>query len=120
MPAFSFASVGRAATVTLASYLLLLVTAAPGACAAPTEGSPLQTSAPIKLVYDEQLIREGFPSPALRVTVGGIAAWLLVDTGASVHTLASWFVHDAVIQGSGVDDRRKRLDWPRSIDASRA
>ena len=100
MSGFSFVSVGRATTVTIASFLLLAATAAPETGAAPMDTSPLQTSAPIKLFYDEQLIREGFPSPALRVTVGEITAWLLVDTGASVHTLASWFVHDSGIQGS--------------------
>jgi hypothetical protein len=87
MSAFSFACVGRAATVTLASFLLLTATAASGTDVAPTDTSA-HTSAPIKLVYDEQLIREGFPSPALRVTVGEVTAWLLVDTGAGVHTLA--------------------------------
>ena len=100
MSGFSFVSVGRATTVTFASFLLLAAIAAPETGAAPMDTSPLQTSTPIKLFYDEQLVREGFPSPALRVTVGEITAWLLVDTGASVHTLASWFVRDAGIPSS--------------------
>lgn len=100
MSRFSFVPAGRAATVTLASLLLLAGTTALGVGAEPTQSPVPRTSTPIKLVYDEQLIREGFPSPALRVAAGEVTAWLLVDTGAAVHTLASWFVRDAGIQGS--------------------
>jgi predicted aspartyl protease len=45
----------------------------------------------IALSYNANLAAIGFPSPVLRATVNGQAVWFLVDTGASVHTLASWF-----------------------------
>jgi hypothetical protein len=46
----------------------------------------------IPLTYQESLAKLGFPSPLLRATVRGQQAWFIVDTGAGVHTLASWFV----------------------------
>jgi predicted aspartyl protease len=44
----------------------------------------------IGLSYNADLAAIGFPSPVLRATVNGQAVWFLVDTGASVHTVASW------------------------------
>jgi predicted aspartyl protease len=45
----------------------------------------------IGLTYSADLAAIGFPSPVLRATVNGQAVWFLIDTGASVHTLARWF-----------------------------
>jgi hypothetical protein len=39
----------------------------------------------------------GFSSPLLRGTIHGQTVWFIIDTGASVHTLASWFVTAARI-----------------------
>jgi predicted aspartyl protease len=47
------------------------------------------------LHYDAALAAVGFPSPLLRATIGGRRVWLIVDTGASVHTVASWLVSAA-------------------------
>jgi hypothetical protein len=52
-------------------------------------------SAAIPLHYDERLGKAGFPSPAVRLTIGGRAAWFLVDSGAGVSTFASWLVRSA-------------------------
>ncbi len=45
----------------------------------------------IPLRYDPFLIRADFPNPATRLTINGQTAWFLIDTGAGVHVLASWF-----------------------------
>jgi predicted aspartyl protease len=49
----------------------------------------------IELQYDEELSRLGFPNPFLKATVGGQTVRFIVDTGASVHTFASWLVKAA-------------------------
>ncbi len=96
-----FTSLIRLATAAYVVSLVLMMAAATSvAQASSPENATLQPPLPIELTYDEHLRARGFPSPALRVTVGEISAVLLVDTGAGVHTLASWFVHDAGIQGS--------------------
>jgi len=52
----------------------------------------------IPLTYDETLIAKGFPSPLVVVAVRKQpAAQFLVDNGAPVHALASWFVKAAGI-----------------------
>jgi Aspartyl protease len=94
-----FACIGPATRVALLSFLL--TSSAASVSGAALTGSPdVEDSASIRIVYDGRLASEGYPSPALRVTVGETSAWLLIDTGAGVHTLASWFVRDAGIQGS--------------------
>src|SRR5215471_11432880 len=52
-------------------------------------------SAEIRLQYDAKLVGLGFPSPLLRGNIRGHQVWFVIDTGASVHTLASWFVTEA-------------------------
>ena len=49
----------------------------------------------IALQYDTTLAAAGFPSPLLRVTIGGRRVWFIIDTGAGVHTIASWLVDAA-------------------------
>jgi predicted aspartyl protease len=44
------------------------------------------------------MIALGFPSPLLRATVRGQPVWFIVDTGASVNTLASWLVSAAHLE----------------------
>jgi hypothetical protein len=51
----------------------------------------------IALRYDETLAAIGFPNPLLRVTINGRRVWFIVDTGAGVHTIASWLVDAARI-----------------------
>lgn len=74
-----------------------------------TAPTPPSMPAEIKLHYDLSLARIGFPSPLLRGSVRGESAWFIIDTGAGVHTLASWFVGathmsthtaNATVQGS--------------------
>src|SRR3954451_90301 len=50
---------------------------------------------PIALRYDRTLAAAGFPSPLLRVTIGGRRVWFIIDTGAGVHTIAAWLVNAA-------------------------
>jgi hypothetical protein len=51
----------------------------------------------IDLEYNEKLAAIGFSNPLLRGTIRGQTVWFIVDTGASVHTLASWLVKAAHI-----------------------
>ncbi len=46
----------------------------------------------IELEYDPKLSSMGFPNPLLKATVHDQTAWFIIDTGASVHTFASWLV----------------------------
>ena len=55
--------------------------------AAAADAMPLQ--------YQESLIKLGFPSPLLRASINGRQFWFIIDTGAGVHALASWFVSAA-------------------------
>ncbi|MFL5480078.1 MAG: aspartyl protease family protein [Gemmatimonadaceae bacterium] len=57
----------------------------------------MSTPAEIRLQYNDKLAAIGFPSPLLRGSIHGQMVWFIVDTGAGVHTLASWFVSAARI-----------------------
>ncbi len=46
----------------------------------------------IPVFYDAALTASGFPSPLVRANIGNVEGLFIVDTGAGVHTLASWFV----------------------------
>ena len=81
-------------TVTFHAFARALPLVASMACAQP-----------IPLHYDNALIEKGFPSPIVRVTIRGQPpARFLVDTGASVHALAPWFIEAAHIEAK---DRRR-------------
>jgi hypothetical protein len=55
----------------------------------------------IPLHYDSTLEARGFPSPIVRVELRGQPpARFLIDTGASIHTLAAWYVKAAGIQAA--------------------
>ena len=66
---------------------IVAVLAAAAAVSRPHAAGPV-----ISLAYNADLAALGFPSPLLRATVKGQVVWFLVDTGASVHTLARWLV----------------------------
>ena len=57
--------------------------------------APRAATAPIALHYDPALAADGFLSPLLTVAIGTQHAVFLIDTGASVHTVAKWFVEAA-------------------------
>jgi hypothetical protein len=71
----------------------------------------------IALAYDEALKKADFPNPAVRVRVGSQSVWLLMDTGAGVHALASWFVKAAGLpideelskEASGIDSTGREM-----------
>lgn len=60
--------------------------------AAGTTAQPSAADHVLDLSFNADLAAQGFPSPLLRATVNGQVVWFLMDTGASVHTLATWFV----------------------------
>jgi hypothetical protein len=79
-------------------------------------GAALETPGrTIPLQYDAELAAIGFPNPLLRLTVHGLSAWFIVDTGAGVHTFAAWFAdaaglamgkaHGTVAGSTGVEQR---------------
>ena len=71
---------------------VLVLVYAIASSSATAQSTPADT---IPLRYEEKLVALGFPSPLLRATVSGQSVWFLIDTGASVHTLASWLVNAA-------------------------
>lgn len=61
----------------------------------------------IELQYDAKLSAMGFSSPLAQGTVQGQTVWFIVDTGAGVHTLASWLVKTAHIKTYATNARTK-------------
>src|SRR5262245_30712039 len=76
----------------------------PWCLAAPPTRS---TAAAIDLQYDTNLAAIGFSSPLLRGTIHGRRVSFLIDTGAAVHTLASWLVNEAHIVAQTTNARTK-------------
>jgi predicted aspartyl protease len=70
----------------VALVVLLGLVGAPAVVSRPHAAGPA-----IGLSYNADLAAIGFPSPLLRATVNGQAVWFLIDTGATVPGLASWF-----------------------------
>jgi hypothetical protein len=61
--------------------------------------SSLACADSIPLHYHPALIAKGFPSPIVRIEIRGQPpARFLIDTGASIHTLAAWYVKAAGIK----------------------
>ncbi len=78
----------------------------------------------LTLRYDPTLTAAGFPSPVVDVTINGQQALLLVDTGASVHTWANWFVaaarlpsrsYERTVSGSTGSDAPVRIVEPTDV-----
>src|SRR6202790_5913863 len=74
--------------------ILALVSTMGGLAAAPRPGA--DDTLPLR--YEKAMTVLGFPSPLLRATVRGQPVWFIVDTGASVNTLASWLVSAAHLE----------------------
>jgi predicted aspartyl protease len=109
-------------------FVAVIVVSAAIAAGAQEVRPPAPTGAPaaartLPIHYDEALARRGFPSPVLKVTVNGVTGWVLVDTGAGLHTLAAWFVEKAGLVSDasltdkvgGRDASGERL-WLRFLD----
>src|SRR5262249_37763840 len=60
-----------------------------------------------ELQYNPQLAAMGFRSPLLRGTIHDRSVLFLIDTGAVIHTLASWLVNEAHI-GPHTKNRRPK------------
>ena len=80
---------------SLCRFVALVVISA--SLGAATTAQPSAADHVIDLSFNADLAAQGFPSPLLRATVNGHVVWFLMDTGASVHTLATWFVTSAHI-----------------------
>jgi len=61
------------------------------------------TTQSVPVFYDSALTAQGFPSPLLHMQINGHEATFLVDSGASTHVLADWFVTAAAIPTSETD-----------------
>lgn len=110
----------------LVAALLALGAGCAGATAPPRASPPSASSAPeaeknaskppsdsptapvrrAKLRYE--LGGRAFPLPLVRGTIAGHETWMLVDTGATSHAIATWFAQKhslplATIAGSGTD-----------------
>ena len=55
----------------------------------------------IALRYDSRLLAIGLTSPFVRLTIANQEVLFMVDTGASVHTFASWLVRAAALPTQG-------------------
>jgi hypothetical protein len=56
-----------------------------------------------RLRYEPELARAGIAAPLVDVTVHGVQATLLVDTGAAMHVLAPWLIRDAGLRSDEAD-----------------
>jgi len=90
LPWIFVVSCGRAASEALPSRTAsgaTLAASVPGPAAAPAPASRPERRA-AQLRFD--LNGRPFPLPLLRGTVSGEPVWMLVDTGANSHVIASW------------------------------
>lgn len=76
----------------------------------PESTAPIEAStgkAPVlrhaRLRYEPELSRAGIAAPLVDVTVRGVQATLLVDTGSAMHVLAPWLVRDAGLRSDEAD-----------------
>jgi Aspartyl protease len=84
-----------------AQFLLMAASAASFGDLPRSSDSPDPHSLPI--FYDPALAAQGFPSPLVKATIAGHEALFIVDTGASVNTLADWFTEDAGIPSNSTN-----------------
>lgn len=79
------------------------------------------------LRYDQPLVEQGFTSPVIKVSVNGTSGLFLVDSGASVSVVSSWFAEKAGIQdlssgtvggASGGSDASKMAKLDLSLTSS--
>jgi hypothetical protein len=71
--------------------------------AAPPAHSTSARSLPV--FYDQALAAKGFPNPLVKARIAGHEAIFIVDTGASTHVLADWYVDVAGIPSATTDAR---------------
>ena len=82
----------RAAAALLLGVATLATTADGQSPGAPAPSVAVRR---ISVAYDEGLKRTGFEAPVVRLEINGVSAWMVVDTGAAIHTFAGWFVDKA-------------------------
>jgi hypothetical protein len=66
-------------------------------------GGPPSVLRQARLRYEPELARAGIAAPLIDITVGGVQATMLVDTGAAMHVLAPWLVRDAGLRSDEAD-----------------
>jgi hypothetical protein len=77
----------------------------PAVSAQQTERTPTNTTAHssastaefLPIFYDPALVAKGFPSPLVKARIAGHEALFIIDSGASVNTLADWYARVAGI-----------------------
>jgi hypothetical protein len=57
----------------------------------------------LPIFYDHALAEQGFPNPLVKARIAGHEAIFIVDSGASVNTLADWYVEAAGIAAAKTD-----------------
>ena len=82
-------------TSLCAAALALLAPAAPVSTRESVRSLPV--------FYDSALAAQGFPNPLVKLQIGGHEAVFVVDTGASVHVIADWYVEVAGIPAARSD-----------------
>lgn len=93
--------------------------------APPAQGTAVRR---IAVTYDEALKRHGFDAPVVRLQVNGVTAWIVIDTGAAIHTFAAWFVDKAdlvpdtslsdTVSGRDAAGERLPLRFVHGVDAT--
>ena len=94
----------RRANLFAATTVFLIATLNVGA--QQTERSPTNTavhssaakSRSLPIFYEPALVAKGFPSPLAKAQINGHEALFIVDSGASVNTLADWYAKVAEIR----------------------
>jgi hypothetical protein len=86
----------------VAAQLLLLAASAASLGDLP-RSSDSRDPHSLPIFYDPVLAAQGFPSPLVKATIAGHEALFIVDTGASVNTLAEWFTEDAGIPSNSTN-----------------
>ncbi len=92
-------------TTVRRTFLLALLGCATLGCSRPATDAPAAREAPKPQVHALSVSHDPlpltfspdgktFPSPVARVAINGRPTWLVVDTGASFHALASWFAQE--------------------------
>jgi predicted aspartyl protease len=88
-------NVKRPGAAAVALAVAVSATIAAGRAQVPATPADRSAARRISVSYDEALKRNGFDTPVVRLQVNGVTAWMVVDTGAAIHTFAAWFVEKA-------------------------
>lgn len=94
-------ALGAAAVTLFGSALSAQETARESSATAAHSDVPASTRA-LPIFYDHALAAQGFPNPLLKARIAGHEVIFIVDSGASVSTLADWYVKAAGIPANKI------------------